>query len=225
MTTAVITGVTKGLGRALAEEFIASGIVVAGCGRSATALKELSANSPESSFDKVDITDDASVKKWAAKIQDSIGPIDLLINNAGYINENNPLWEIGAKEMRQVLSVNIEGTTNLIRHFVPQMVHRRRGAIVNFSSTWGRSVSAEVAPYCASKWAIEGLTKALAEELPRGMAAVALNPGIIHTDMLESCFGEGAASYESPEEWAKRAAPYILKISPSDNGKSLAVPG
>ena len=75
------------------------------------------------------------------------------------------------------------------------VVARRRGVIVNFSSGWGRSTAPEVAPYCATKWAIEGLTQALAEELPAGMAAVPLNPGIINTEMLQSCFGAGAAGY------------------------------
>jgi NAD(P)-dependent dehydrogenase (short-subunit alcohol dehydrogenase family) len=96
---------------------------------------------------------------------------------------------------------------------------------VNFSSYWGRSVAAEVAPYCATKWAIEGLTAALAEDLPKGMAAVPLNPGIIDTDMLRVCFGENASAYLSPNEWAKKAVPYILALGPTDNGQPRTVPG
>ena len=103
------------------------------------------------------------------------------------------------------------------------LVARRSGVIVNFSSGWGRSTDAEVAPYCATKWAIEGLTQALAQELPEGMAAVPLNPGIIDTDMLRSCFGGSASSYPSPLEWAKRAVPFLLKLGPKDNGRSLSV--
>jgi NAD(P)-dependent dehydrogenase (short-subunit alcohol dehydrogenase family) len=103
-------------------------------------------------------------------------------------------------------------------------VARKQGVIVNFSSGWGRSTSPEVAPYCASKWAIEGLTQALAQELPPGMAAVPLNPGIIDTDMLRSCFGEGAAGYPSPEEWAQVAVPFLLGLGSKDNGKPLTVP-
>jgi NAD(P)-dependent dehydrogenase (short-subunit alcohol dehydrogenase family) len=78
------------------------------------------------------------------------------------------------------------------------MIRRGSGVIVNFSSGWGRSVSAEVAPYCASKWAVERLTRALAEELPSGLAAVPLNPGIINTEMLQSCFGADAQNYPEP---------------------------
>jgi NAD(P)-dependent dehydrogenase (short-subunit alcohol dehydrogenase family) len=76
-----------------------------------------------------------------------------------------------------------------------------------------------------SKWAIEGLTKALAEELPAGMAAVPLNPGVIDTDMLRSCWADGAAAYPKAAQWAKAAAPFILQLGPKDNGKSLSVGG
>jgi len=105
------------------------------------------------------------------------------------------------------------------------MVKRKTGVIVNFSSGWGRSADAEVAPYCATKWAVEGLTQALAQELPSGMAAVALNPGIINTEMLRSCFGASATSYPSPTEWAGVAVPFLLRISAVDNGRPLTVPG
>jgi NAD(P)-dependent dehydrogenase (short-subunit alcohol dehydrogenase family) len=104
------------------------------------------------------------------------------------------------------------------------MVRRRRGVIVNFSSGWGRSTSPEVATYCATKWAIEGLTRALAEELPAGMAAVPLNPGVINTEMLQSCFGADASGYPSPQDWAKRAVPFLLKLRDKDNGRALTVP-
>jgi NAD(P)-dependent dehydrogenase (short-subunit alcohol dehydrogenase family) len=96
--------------------------------------------------------------------------------------------------------------------------------VVNFSSGWGRSADAEVAPYCATKWAIEGLTQALAQELPSGMAAVALNPGIIDTDMLRSCFGGSARSYPTADEWAQRAVPFLLSLGSAQNGQPLTAP-
>jgi NAD(P)-dependent dehydrogenase (short-subunit alcohol dehydrogenase family) len=76
-----------------------------------------------------------------------------------------------------------------------------------------------------SKWAIEGLTKAMAEELPAGMAAVPLNPGVIDTEMLRSCWADGASAYPKAEQWAKTAAPFILKLGRKDNGHSLSVSG
>jgi NAD(P)-dependent dehydrogenase (short-subunit alcohol dehydrogenase family) len=96
--------------------------------------------------------------------------------------------------------------------------------IVNLSSGWGRSTSPEVAPYCATKYAIEGLTKALAQELPPGMAAVPLNPGVIDTDMLRQAWADDAGAYPKADDWARRAAPFLLGLGPKDNGKSLTVP-
>jgi len=107
---------------------------------------------------------------------------------------------------------------------VPAMVSRKSGVIVNLSSGWGRSTAPEVDPYCASKYAIEGLTLAMAQELPKGMAAIPLNPGIIATDMLRSTWGEGADEYPSAEQWAKKAAPFLLNLGAKDNGKSLSAP-
>jgi NAD(P)-dependent dehydrogenase (short-subunit alcohol dehydrogenase family) len=222
----VITGVTRGLGRALAEWYIANGHTVAGCGRSGPAIFDFRFTHPEpNSFDAVDVTLPVKVNLWAERVLGSLGAPDILINNAGLMNTPAPLWKVPADEVGKVVSVNIVGVVNVIRAFAPAMVERGSGVIVNMSSGWGRSVSPEVAPYCATKWAIEGLTKALAGELPKGMAAVPLNPGIIDTDMLRTCFSESASAYPKADEWAKRAAPFILGLGPSDSGKSLSVGG
>ena len=134
------------------------------------------------------------------------------------------MWQVPAEEFDRLIDINIKGVANVIRHFLPAMTARKSGITINFSSAWGRSVSSEVAPYCASKWAIEGLTLALAEELPRGMAAIPLNPGVIDTDMLRSCFGAAAGSYPSPKKWSAKAVPFLLQLGPKDNGKPLTVP-
>jgi NAD(P)-dependent dehydrogenase (short-subunit alcohol dehydrogenase family) len=222
----VITGVSRGCGRALTGEFIRLGHVVIGCGRSEKEMAALQKQfAAPNHFSTVDVADDAQVAAWAKRVLASHGAPDVVLNNAALINRSAPLWEVPAREFSDVIDVNIKGTANVIRHFVPAMTGRGRGVIVNFSSGWGRSTDAEVAPYCATKWAIEGLTQSLAQELPSGMAAVPLNPGIINTDMLRSCFGGGATSYPSPEKWAKIAAPYILKMGPADNGRQMSVPG
>eukprot|EP00268_Persea_americana_P040849 TRINITY_DN40641_c0_g1_i1.p1 TRINITY_DN40641_c0_g1~~TRINITY_DN40641_c0_g1_i1.p1 ORF type:complete len:104 (+),score=16.17 TRINITY_DN40641_c0_g1_i1:458-769(+) len=103
------------------------------------------------------------------------------------------------------------------------MIENKRGIIVNLSSGWGRSAAAEVAPYCASKWAIEGLTRSVAKELPVGMAIIALSPGVVNTEMLQSCFGASASLYQTPEAWAPKAATMILNLTMEDNGASLTV--
>ena len=103
------------------------------------------------------------------------------------------------------------------------MVKRGSGVVVNLSSGWGRSTAPEVAPYCATKYAVEGLTLALAQELPRGMAAVPLNPGVIDTDMLRQAWADGASAYPKADAWARRAAPFLLGLGAKDNGRSLTV--
>lgn len=221
----VLTGATQGLGRAMAVRFIETGHIVAGCGRSAVAIESLAEQFGEPHrFRVVDVTDDRRVADWAKDVLETLGPPDLLINNAAIINKNAPLWEVPEKEFSQVIDINIKGVANVIRHFVPAMVERKTGVIVNFSSTWGRSTSAEVAPYCATKFAIEGLTQALAQELPPGMAAVPFNPGVINTEMLQTCFGEGAHQYPTAELWSHAAAPYLLSLGPQHNGQSLTAP-
>ncbi len=221
----LITGVSRGLGLAMARKFAALGHIVVGCGRSKQAINRLQKELGEPHrFSVVDVTRDAQVAKWAEDVIESVGVPDLLINNAAQINPMAPLWEISWKDFDEIIDVNIKGVANVIRHFVPAMVKRKRGVIVNFSSGWGRDTDAGVAPYCATKWAIEGLTRSLAQELPKGMAAIPLNPGIIDTEMLRSCFGEQAGNYLTADVWAETAVPFLLGLKASDNGKPLTVP-
>lgn len=222
----VITGVSQGLGRAMVDGFIAEGHRVSGCARRAEALADLAIQYPDPHrFTAVDICDDAAVAVWAAEAIAANGLPDLVINNAGLVNHPAPLWTVPAEECDAVIAVNLSGTCNVIRHFAPPMVEQRSGIFVNFSSGWGRSTSPGVAPYCATKWGVEGLTQSFAQDLPAGMAAVALNPGIIHTPMLETCYGDDAAAYTPIAAWKKAAVPYILSIQPEDNGRALTVPG
>jgi NAD(P)-dependent dehydrogenase (short-subunit alcohol dehydrogenase family) len=219
----VITGVSRGLGRAMLQEFAGRGHDVAGCSRSNVA--ELTKEFPKGVFESVDVCDAVAVEQWAKRVVQKVGAPDLLVNNAALVNQNAPLWEVPPDEFSRVIDVNIKGVYHVIRAFVPAMIHKGSGVIVNFSSGWGRSTSPEVAPYCATKFAIEGLTQALAQELPDGLAAVPLNPGVIDTDMLRSCFGEGAGGYPRPEEWAKQAVPFLLSLNERHNGQSLTVSG
>ncbi len=220
----VITGVTKGLGRALAEWYIANGHTVAGCGRSSDILDLRFTHPAPHDFSVVDVTDETKVSIWAAKLCGPDVAPDVLICNAAVMNTPAPLWKVPAQEFNRLIDTNVKGVATVIRHFVPQMIARGSGTIVTLSSGWGRSTSPDVAPYCASKFAIEGLTQALAQELPAGMAAVPLNPGVIDTDMLRQAWAEDAATYVKPAEWAKIAAPFILQLGAKDNGRSVTVP-
>ncbi|MBU0741165.1 SDR family oxidoreductase [bacterium] len=221
----VLTGATRGLGRALVDRFAEAGRTAAGCGRSTehvAALRE--AFPPPHRFDAVDVSDAAAVAAWAGAVLDALGPPDLLINNAASMIAPAPLWEVPADAFGRLMDVNVDGTLNVIRAFAPAMIVRGSGVIVNFSSGWGRSTAPEVGPYCASKWAIEGLTRSLAAELPAGLAAVSLNPGIIDTDMLRTCWGSAAAAYPSPDAWSRTAAPLLLSLGPEHNGQAITAP-
>ncbi len=220
----LITGVTRGLGRAMVDEFARRKHTVLGCGRSQKAVEQLRQQfGAPHDFAVVDVAVDEQVEVWAGRVLDAYGPPNLLVNNAGIINKNARLWEVPEAEFSQVIDVNLKGTANVIRHFVPEMLKRKRGVIVNFSSGWGRHTDAGVAPYCASKFAVEGMTKSLAQDLPPGLAAVPLSPGIIDTDMLRNTFGNSAGKYETPDRWAKRAVPQILGLGVRDSGKSISI--
>ncbi|MFT5526722.1 MAG: NAD(P)-dependent dehydrogenase (short-subunit alcohol dehydrogenase family) [Pirellulaceae bacterium] len=221
----LVTGVSRGLGAAMVKELVERDNIVVGCARSENAILKLRTEYPgQHRFDQVNVASDEEVAAWANDVLQTHGPPDLLLNNAALINANASVWNVPVAEFSQLIDVNIKGVYHVLRSFVPAMIGRGSGVIVNFSSGWGRSAAAEVGPYCATKWAIEGLTRSLAEELPAGLAAVPLNPGIIHTEMLESCFGADASSFPSPAKWASKAVPFLLQLSPADNGSPLTAP-
>lgn len=219
-----LTGCTSGLGRALVPEFLKAGHTLVGCGRNEIAVEHLKTEFPEGHFIPCDVSNDLMVSRFCEQARLATGVPDLVINNAAIINSPAPLWEISPQDFDQLTAININGTANVIRHAVPIMLAEGKGIIVNLSSGWGRSTSPEVAPYCASKWAIEGLTQSLSQELPPDMAAVALNPGIIATNMLRKCMGKEAENFPTPETWAFTAAPFLTSLKPEDNGQALTAP-
>src|SRR5262245_60607433 len=124
----LITGVTRGLGLAMAQKFIALGHTVFGCGRSKSGIEKLwHSHSKPHDFDVVDVADDDQVRAWAERLLKSHGPPDLVLNNAAVINKNAPLWKVPREEFDQVINVNIKGVTNVIRHFLPAMIEKGRG--------------------------------------------------------------------------------------------------
>src|SRR6266568_3048493 len=123
----LITGVTRGLGRAMAEEFARLGHTVLGCGRAQKEIERLAARFGQPhDFSVVDVASDEAVKSWAHRLRESHGAPELLLNNAGVINQNARLWEVSAREFSFVVDVNVKGVANVIRRFVPAMVERQR---------------------------------------------------------------------------------------------------
>lgn len=200
-----ITGCTRGLGLAMARSFATRGWIVSGCGTRQNTVAQLSEELHSPHFiSACDVTHEGEVNTLAREILSKIGPPDLLLNNAAVINPNAPLWDVSPEEFSRVIDVNLKGIHQILRAFLPSMIQRGSGVIVNFSSGWGRSTSPEVATYCCTKWGVEGLTQALAQELPSGLAAVALNPGIIDTEMLQLTFGSSASDFPDPSQWAQK---------------------
>jgi len=225
----VITGVTRGLGRAMVAEFIRLGHRVLGCARTEDMIEDLRRIYPTSDFQTVDVAVDTQVQAWANRLLREYGAPDLVVNNAAVLNSKANLWEVGDQDFADTIDINIKGVVNVIRHFIPSMINCQRGVLVNFTSRWGKTFEPQMAPYCATKWAVVALTRVLAEELrPKGIAAVGLNPGIVNTAMLQTYMGitdtSVTSSYKAPSEWARIAIPFILKLGLSDSGTLYDVP-
>lgn len=224
--TILITGCTRGLGRSLVERWASEGHTLVGCGRSEGKLQELrGALGAPHRFSTVDVADFDQVSAWADRVVAEVGVPDLVINNAAVINQRAPLWKVPVTEFSGVIDVNLKGVHHVVCAFVPKMIEAGRGIVINISSGWGKFTAPDVGPYCTTKFGIEGYTGSLAADLPDGLAAIPLQPGIIHTDMLDTAFGEeGASQHWTPEEWIDVAAPFILGLGPEHNGQSLRIP-
>jgi len=225
----LITGVTRGLGRAMVDEFDRLGHTVFGCGRTRVQIEDLAHAYPRHDFQTVDVASDDQVKVWAGRLLNKGEPPHLVLNNAAIINPKASLWEVEDRDFSDEVDINIKGVVHVIRHFLPSMIARGSGVIVNFSSRWGTSFERQMAPYCATKWAVVALTLALAEELrPEGISAVALNPGIVRTGMLERYLGDtshsNTSNYRAPSDWARIAVPFILRLGIKDTGRMRNVP-
>ncbi|KAA0085127.1 oxidoreductase [Paraburkholderia sp. T12-10] len=181
--TLLITGVSSGFGRALAQEALAVGHKVVGTVRTAQAKREFESLSANAAWGRVlDVTAFDAIDSVVAEIEASVGPIDVLVNNAGYghegIMEESPL-----SELRRQFDVNVFGAVALMKAVLPFMRERRRGHILNITSMGGYITMPGIAYYCGSKFALEGISEALGKEVkPFGIAVTAVAPGSFRTD-------------------------------------------
>ncbi|KAL0216671.1 hypothetical protein P9112_008855 [Eukaryota sp. TZLM1-RC] len=222
----IITGATKGIGKGLLEEFVHLGHTVIGCGSSISSVSSLHSELPftRQTVSVVNVTNAAAVDNWCSEIVSLYGIPDMLINNAGVMNTQQSFIDIPTDDFNHVINVNVLGAANCMRSFMKHMIrHPHNKVIVNLSSGWGRSTSPNVSAYCCSKYAIEGLSKSVAQEVPDGMCVVPFSPNIVDTEMLQKCFSE-TKSVIKPTTWAKKTAPFLLGLKSKDNGKSLKAP-
>ena len=179
----LITGVSSGFGRALAQEALAAGHRVVGTVRSAAAKDDFESLSADAAFARVlDVTDFDAIPGVVAEIEASVGPIDVLVNNAGYGHEG-VMEEAPLSEMRQQFDVNVFGAVAMMKAVLPFMRERRRGHILNITSMGGHITMPGIAYYCGSKFALEGISEALGKEVAAlGIAVTAVAPGSFRTD-------------------------------------------
>jgi NAD(P)-dependent dehydrogenase (short-subunit alcohol dehydrogenase family) len=179
----LITGVSSGFGRALAHEALAVGHTVVGTVRSVQAKHDFESLSASAGFGRVlDVTDFEAIDSVVAEIEASVGPIDVLVNNAGYGHEG-VMEESPLSEMRRQFDVNVFGAVAMMKAVLPFMRKRRRGHILNITSMGGHITMPGISYYCGSKFALEGISEALGKEVkPFGIAVTAVAPGSFRTD-------------------------------------------
>ena len=183
---AIVTGGSRGIGRAIVERLAACGMDVNFTyrGNSAAANEVMAAN-PGSRITAtaVDVRDSAACAAFVEQVADRAGQIDLLVNNAGIVRDN-PLTALEDEDVRIVLETNVTGTFNMARAVAPYLISQRRGKIINLSSVSGEKGGRGQTNYAASKGAINAFTRSLAVELaPRGITVNAVAPGVIETEM------------------------------------------
>ncbi|ALL71050.1 Dehydrogenase (plasmid) [Paraburkholderia caribensis MBA4] len=181
--TLLITGVSSGFGRALAEQALAAGHRVIGTVRSEQAMNEFEALAPGRSVGRVlDVTDFDAIDSVVADIEATSGPIDVLVNNAGYGHEG-VMEESPLSEMRRQFDVNVFGAVAMMKAVIPGMRKRRRGHILNITSMGGHITMPGITYYCGSKFALEGISEALGKEVRAlGIFVTAVAPGSFRTD-------------------------------------------
>jgi len=225
---ALVTGAQQGIGAAIARALAGEGADVAitwlddQAGAEAVAA-DIRKAGRRAHLIKADVARLAEIEAMVAETVRTLGAPDILVNNAG-VYPRVPLLEMRESDWDHVLDINLKAGCFATIAVAKALIAagRKSGAVINLSSSAIRGAVRGV-HYSASKGGVVSMTRALALELAPGMAAVPLNPGIIDTAMLRSCFGGGAGGYPGPEEWARQAVPFLLSLGPRHNGKPLTV--
>jgi len=220
MTVALITGANSGIGRSAAVDLAAKGWTVYGSMRSLEKGEKLAAMCADAGVEVhpvvCDVTDTDSVNRVVAQVTEVAGQIDVLVNNAG-IGGNGVLEETPLDDYQNVMDVNLYGVIRGVQAVLPQMRERGSGCIINVSSIAGVIAALAQSPYVASKWALEGLTEGLAQEVaPHGVRVALIEPGIVKTAIM-------AKNTEAPNASGAYDAAYRRLFNFYANG--LADPG
>ncbi|RUO22342.1 3-oxoacyl-ACP reductase [Aliidiomarina iranensis] len=188
---ALVTGATRGIGKAIAENLVAAGATVVGTATSEKGAATISEYLGQSGTGKtLNVTEPGAIDQLVADVQKEFGKIDILVNNAG-ITRDNLLMRMKEDEWDQVLETNLTAVFKISKAVMRGMMKNRHGRIINIGSVVGTTGNPGQANYCAAKAGLIGFTKALAKEIAsRGVTVNAVAPGFIDTDMTKALTDE-----------------------------------
>ncbi len=239
MSTALVTGGSRGLGKAIAMELAQAGYDIAICyaGNALAAdstVEACKSNGVKAAAFKCDVADKSQVELLFAKIRDVLGPVDILVNNAG-ITKDGLLLRMSEEDFDKVMAVNVKGAFLCSQAALKDMMRAKQGRIINISSVVGLAGNAGQANYAASKAGLIGLTKSIAKEYGgKGIRCNAIAPGFIKTDMTESLPINvreeylkqiAARHFGRPEDVAALAAFLASEKAEYINGQVISVDG
>ncbi len=214
----LITGAGRGIGRAIALAFAGEGAKVAVTGRNldrlAQVVDEICAGGGVAEAFELDVTREDDAAGVAEEVVGKWGGIDVLVNNAGVITYDTPVWEATMEQWDEVMNTNLRGVHLVCRAVAPHMIRQGGGVIVNIGSSSGRQPDGDNGAYAASKWGVVGYTASLAQSLlPHGIRVNGINPDWVDTDMARSYYPEGDPNWITGEEVAQ-AALYLAAHAP-----------
>ena len=220
----LITGCSRGIGRSLAETVLKNGGKVAVTARNTDDIQELINQYPKTAINlKLDVTRPDTITKAVSTTKSQFGRIDILVNNAAY-GSFGTIEETPDIELRRIFDTNFFGVVNVIREVLPIMREQGSGHIINMSAAGGLVATACLGPFAATKFALEGMTEALADELePLGIQVTLVEPGPTRTTFLNTMLKfEGISDYNSSHEELGTILEQYKGNQPSDPAKISA---
>lgn len=217
---ALITGAGRGIGRSIALAFAREGARVAVTGRTPerrdAVAAEIAGEGGQARAFAMDVTQDDDVRAAVDQVLAAWGRIDVLVNNAGVIFYDTPVWSTTVEQWDTMMEVNLRGVFLCCHAVAPHMVDRGRGVIINIGSSSGRQADADDGGYAVSKWGVVGYTASLGRSLrPHGVRVNGINPGWVDTDMARDSDPRGDPEWSRPEEIA-RVALFLAAEAPRD---------
>ncbi len=223
--TVIVTGSGRGIGSHIAKRLGKEGANVIVTGRSekdiANVCKEINDEGGKGISVRGDVTREADVKDVINKAIDEFGEVDILINNAG-AGLRKFLWETDEEEFNEVMDINVKGVFLYMKNIIPEM-EKTGGLIINISSGAGKTGIPTLAVYCASKFAVIGLTEAAAGEVGKNIKIIALCPGSVDEGMFKRLF-PGEKADLKPGEVAEKVAGICIHPERYSSGQSVEIP-